>query len=89
MSEKNSEKGLKYNQWTSSMSAAEMPILSPAPIGFHIMQLPLSISLGAILAKMTKKKTFLLPAIALTPVSVGLVIIIGIVYIVKLQIINM
>ena len=89
MSEKNSEKGLKYNQWTSSMSAAEMPILSPAPIGFHIMQLPLSISLGAILAKMTKKKTFLLPAIALIPVSVSFVITFGIVYIIKLHILNM
>ena len=49
----------------------------------------LSISLGAILAKMTKKKTFLLPAIALIPVSVSFVITFGIVYIIKLHILNM
>ena len=120
-----------------SMSTAEMPILSPSPMGFHITQLPrvtkfcclfhispssvmitvfvfgfvlplyfskdfmlpiiatiinvtmLSISLGAILAKMTKKKTFLLPAIALIPVSVSFVITFGIVYIIKLHILNM
>ena len=49
----------------------------------------LSISVGAILAKMTKKKTFLLPAIALIPVSVSFVITFGIVYIIKLHIFNM
>ena len=119
------------------MSTAEMPILSPAPMGFPITHLPkvqkfcclfdispssvmisvfvfcfvlplyfskdfmlpiiatiinvtmLSISVGAILAKMTKKKAFLLPAIALIPVSVSFVITFGIVYIIKLHIFNM
>ena len=120
-----------------SMSTAEMPILSPSPLGFPITQLPrvtkfcclfdispssvmisvfvfcfvlplyfskdfmlpiiatiinvsmLSISVGAILAKMTKKKTFLLPAISLIPVSVSFVVTSGIVYIIKLHIFNM
>ena len=49
----------------------------------------LSIFVGTILAKMTKKKTFLLPAIALIPVSVSFVITLGIVYIIKLHIFNM
>ena len=118
-----------------SMSTAEMPILSPSPLGFPITQLPRvtkfcclfdispssvmisvfvfcfvlplyfskdfmlpiiatisnvsMLSVGAILAKMTKKKIFLLPAISLIPVSVSFVVTFGIVYIIKLHIFNM